>query len=68
MKNSANSVFILNDQHWIREDFRERCTRKQAQFVLLEHPTLIFRGRLYNMKIKSIGAGVYEIYKEIYTQ
>jgi hypothetical protein len=59
-----DNTFELNNQHWIQENYRERCTRKQAQSVLLNHPTLIFHGRLYDMKIKSIGAGIYEIYKE----
>jgi hypothetical protein len=58
--------FVLNTQHWIQENFRERCTRKQAQSVLLEHSTLIFKGRLYDMKVKHVGAGIYEIYKELH--
>jgi len=62
-----NNSFALNNQHWVQENFRERCTKKQAQSVLLEHPTLIFRGKLYNLKIKNVGAGIYEIYKEPYT-
>jgi hypothetical protein len=54
----------LEDGHWVFLDYKQRCTRKTTQNILINHPTIIFKGRLYNIKSKHIGAGVYEVYKE----
>lgn len=56
-------MYEPNNAHWRIENFRERVLRKQAQDILINHPTIIFAGRLYDMKVKSVGAGVYEVFK-----
>lgn len=55
----------LDNKHWTIKDFRQRCLKKEAQEILLERETINFRGNLYPLKCKSIGAGVYEIYKDL---
>ena len=54
----------LDNQHWIFRNHKQRCTRKEAQHILINHPTIIFHGSLYQIKSKHIGVGVYEIFKE----
>lgn len=56
--------FVLSDNHWRLELYRERVRRKEAQQALIDHPTIIFHGYMYWLKAKHIGAGVYELYKE----
>jgi hypothetical protein len=56
--------YLPNNNHWALEGYRERVTRKQAQDILIDHPTIIFHGRMYWFRAKHVGAGVYEIYKE----
>ncbi len=53
------------NEHWRTLEFKERVTRKQAQDILLYHPIIIYAGKVYELKAKHIGAGIYEIYKEI---
>lgn len=50
--------------HWTFEDFRQRVTRKEAQEILINEPTVIFKGHTRDLAVKHIGAGVYEIYKK----
>jgi len=59
-------MYEPNNAHWTTENFRERLLRKQAQDILIHHPTLIFQGRLYDFKVKLVGAGVYELYKVLH--
>ena len=54
----------LNNNHWVFEDYRQRVLRKDAQYLLMEYPHIFFHGHLRHLKVKSIGAGVYEIFKE----
>ena len=53
----------ISGWHWSMADYRQRVTRKDAQAILINHEAIIFHGRLHLIKVKSIGAGVYEIYK-----
>jgi len=62
--NTPKQRYSPNNNHWAFENYRERVTRKQAQDILIDHPTIIFRGRMYWFRVKHVGAGVYEIYKE----
>ena len=55
----------LDQRHWMLKDYKQRCLRKEAQEILLELDTIIFKGTVYKLKCKSIGAGVYEIYKDL---
>ena len=50
---------------WTIKDYKQRCLKKEAQEILLEHETINYKGRIYKLKCKSIGAGVYEIYKDL---
>lgn len=50
--------------HWVREDYRQRMTKKEWKKLLLDkEDTVIFRGRIRQLKAKSLGAGVYDVYK-----
>ena len=54
-----------DDAHWQFEDHRQRVTTKQWRLLLLHNlDKLTFNGHLRQLKAKSLGAGVYEIYKE----
>ena len=56
---------ILDNGHYCLPDFKQRCLRKEAQNILINHPTIIFRGTLYEMKSTHISVGVYEVYKDL---
>lgn len=53
----------LDNLHWKFSDYKQRCVRKEAQRILIDHPTIIYKGTVRHLKVKHIGAGVYEIYK-----
>ena len=55
---------MLNENHYIDVNYRQRVTRKEAQSILINHQTVICRGRIYSLKAINVGAGVYEIRKE----
>lgn len=55
----------LNNLHWTIKDYKQRCLKKEAQEILLERDSINFKGTPYFLKCKSIGAGVYEIYKDL---
>jgi len=51
--------------HWETENYRQRMTTKQwGEILLAKDDTLIFHGRLYQLKAKRLGAGVVEVYKK----
>lgn len=54
----------LNNLHWTKKDYKQRCLKKEAQEILLERDSINFKGTPCPLKCKSIGAGVYEIYKD----
>ena len=55
----------LNDNHWRMLDYRERITTKQWRNILLNcDDILIFKGHLYRLGGKNLGAGVVEVYKK----
>jgi len=65
MKKEVNIEMILSQGHWDYENFTQRLTTKQWRILLLnKKDTLIFNGRLRQLKAKNLGAGVYEISKE----
>jgi hypothetical protein len=64
MKNTNKIITTLNNNHFVFEDYRQRVTRKEAQYILVEYPHIFFHGHLRHMRAKSVGAGIYEIYKE----
>lgn len=53
----------FSSNHFVLPEYRQRVTRKDAQKILMNHETVICRGSIYEVKCKSIGAGIYEIYK-----
>ena len=66
MKNNVNNEGIkntLDEGHWIFKNYRQRCTRKEAQSILLINRTVTFQGHVMDLSVKHIGAGVYEIFK-----
>ena len=42
-----------------------RVSSKVARHVLITHPTLLARGRLYSTQVKNVGAGVKEPYLKL---
>ena len=56
---------MIDNRHWTIKDYRQRCLRKEAQEILFERDSINFKGNIYKLKCKSIGAGVYEIYKDL---
>lgn len=58
-------VTILRNGHWIFEDYKQRMTIGEWREILLaESDRIIVKGRLRQLKGKSLGAGVVEVYKE----
>lgn len=55
----------LDNRHWTLKDYKQRCLKKEAQGILLEHETINYKGTPYKIKCNHIGAGVYEIYKNL---
>ena len=55
---------MRQEAHWTVDNYRQRCTRKEAQSILINNPTVTYQGRVRQLKVKHIGAGVYEIFKE----
>lgn len=58
--------FIPSKNHYVINPeailYKERVTRKQLRYVLLEIPNPVVKGRVRNWKHKHIGAGVYELW------
>lgn len=44
--------------------YRQRVTSAAARYILLNHATAFLTGRMYNVKAKSVGCGVYEVWLE----
>lgn len=58
-------VFSPSENHWRVNNYRERITQKQLRsMVLNSNDTIIRAGRLCDLKKKSMGTGVYEIWFE----
>lgn len=53
----------LNSQHWNFEDYRQVVNRKEAQEILKDRFHIV-NGRTREFKVKSIGAGMYEVFKK----
>lgn len=60
-----DKIMPLADQHWIIKNFKQRCLKKEAQEILMEHESINFKGHPCFLKCKNLGAGVYEIYKDM---
>ena len=55
----------FNNQHWVREEYRQRMTTKQWREILLDDDdSVIFKGLVRKLIGKSIGHGVVEVFKE----
>jgi len=56
---------MLNKNHWMREDFKERLTRPQIKKILLDSgPTIIYKGRIRELTWSHIGMGAYYLFKK----
>ena len=54
----------IDNQHWVREDYKERITAKEWEKMLLESDdTIVFKGRVRRLIGKNLGFGVIEISK-----
>ena len=57
---------ILNNAHWTMKYYKQRMTIREWKQVLLDgDDALIFGGDVVRLKAKYLGAGVYEVYKDI---
>lgn len=54
---------VLNNNHWSVEDYKQVVTRKEAQEILKDRFHIIW-GRMREFKVKSIGTGMYEVFKQ----
>ena len=55
---------ILDEQHWIYPDYRQRVkTKLWKELLLNDDDRIIFRGRVTQLIGKSLGSGVIEITK-----
>lgn len=55
----------LSQSHWVLAGFRQRVTAKELKALLLAgHDTIIRAGHLCDIKRKSLGCGVYDIWFE----
>ena len=56
---------MKDDRHWKGEDFRQRMTISEWREVLLaEEDTVLYRGRVRQLKAEKIVYGVVEVFKE----
>ena len=56
---------MRSNNHWADENYRQRMSVKDWKKILLDDKDkIIFHGRLRQLKSKSLGNGVVEIYKE----
>ena len=55
---------LLSSNHWTLRNFKQRVRYKEAQQILINHSDILFQGHLVKLKVKHIGAGVYEVYKD----
>ncbi len=56
---------IREQEHWAYEQHKQRMTTKEWKTVLLnKDDTLIFHGRVRQLKAKNLGSGVVEVYKQ----
>ena len=57
---------ILDEQHWVHEDYKQRITDKSWRELLLnDDDKVIFHGRVTQLNAKKLGYGVVEVSKEI---
>ena len=55
---------LLDNNHWVIEDYKQRITLNQLRSLFLNHDdSIIFKGTLRKLIYKKIAPGVYEIYK-----
>lgn len=58
------ALYQLSPNHWILENFRQRMPVKEWTNILLRnHDSIIVAGRLRQLKAKSLGHGIVEIFK-----
>ena len=56
---------IRNVNHWKSETYRQRITSKEWKQLLLDgNDKVIFHGTFRQLKAKSLGVGVMEVYKK----
>lgn len=56
----------LNQGHWVFDDYRQRITTKEwKQILLAERDTIVYKGKICQLKAKKLGYGVVEVYKDI---
>lgn len=57
---------MLNDNHWRIPGYRQRMTTKDwKQILLREDDTIVFRGKIVDLKAKKLGYGVVEVSKDL---
>jgi len=61
----CNKEDILDEQHWIYEEFTQRMKVEDWKTLILNYDDqIIFKGRVVRLSAKSIGAAVVEVYKD----
>jgi len=56
---------LLDEQHWVYEDYRQRIKTNQWKDLLLQSDDqIITKGKVRQLVVKNLGFGVYELYKK----
>jgi len=67
--NPKRKTDLLSDGHWKFADYRQRMTNKEWREILLdERDRVLFRGRIIQLRAKSLGSGVVEVFKDFPTK
>lgn len=61
---TKTKAFEPSVNHWTMRAYRERCTRKQYQHLLMNRCWEFRNGAMCDWKGKHIDAGIYEIWLE----
>lgn len=65
MVSRLEKEYWVDEGHYTSENYIQRVPSKTWKLILLKKcDSVTFYGRLRKLKAKSIGCGVYEIYKE----
>jgi hypothetical protein len=52
----------LDDEHWQRSDWKQRCFSDNLRWLLMNKPTIIRAGHIVPLQHKSLGCSVHEIW------
>lgn len=64
--NMKSKMDILDKQHWVYSDYKQRITARAWREILLNNDDkIIFNGRVVTLVAKKLQCGVYEVTKDL---